>query len=55
MFVKHIEHQIATDDTSLEKALKNFYNTSNNVKLLEIKTPRLENNKILLNYFDFIS
>lgn len=51
----HIEHQIATDDTSLEKALKNFYNTSNNVKLLEIKTPRLENNKILLNYFDFIS
>ena len=51
----HIEHQIATDDISLEKALKNFYNTSNNVKLLEIKTPRLENNKILLNYFDFIS
>lgn len=51
----HIEHDLATDEKSLKKALKHFYDESNNAKLLEIKTPRLLNNKILLSYFDFIS
>jgi len=50
-----IEHQKVADEDSLKNALKNFYNTSNSVKLLELKTPRLENNKILLSYFDFIT
>ena len=38
-----------------KKELKTFYSPSNRPKLLEIKTPRLLNNKILIEYFDFIS
>jgi 2-succinyl-5-enolpyruvyl-6-hydroxy-3-cyclohexene-1-carboxylate synthase len=39
----------------LNKALGRFYMESERPKILEIKTPRLLNNNILLSYFDFIS
>ncbi|MEL6976482.1 MAG: 2-succinyl-5-enolpyruvyl-6-hydroxy-3-cyclohexene-1-carboxylate synthase, partial [Bacteroidota bacterium] len=39
----------------LEQALKTFYEAGDQAKILEIMTPRTLNNKILLDYFDFIS
>ncbi len=39
----------------LEAGFSEFYDASERPKILEIKTPRIENNKILLGYFDFIS
>jgi 2-succinyl-5-enolpyruvyl-6-hydroxy-3-cyclohexene-1-carboxylate synthase len=39
----------------LQNALVDFYEVSEKPKILEIKTPRLLNDKILLSYFDFIS
>lgn len=50
-----LEYSYASDEQSLVKALKDFYLTSKFPKILEISTPRLKNNKILLGYFDFIS
>ena len=49
------EYLVAEDQPKLKNILYNFYEKSNAPKLLEIKTPRLLNNKILLSYFDFIS
>ncbi|MBM1107423.1 2-succinyl-5-enolpyruvyl-6-hydroxy-3-cyclohexene-1-carboxylic-acid synthase [Aurantibacter crassamenti] len=45
----------ANDSSELENALKEFYLSSEKPKLLEIKTPSIINNQILLEYFDFIS
>lgn len=45
----------ASDEAQLSSALDTFYKSSNTPKILEIKTPRLLNDKILLSYFDFIS
>ncbi|WP_289644557.1 2-succinyl-5-enolpyruvyl-6-hydroxy-3-cyclohexene-1-carboxylic-acid synthase [Maribacter aestuarii] len=45
----------ATDEQSLRKELQSFYEVSDDPKLLEIFTPRLLNNKILMDYFHFIS
>ncbi len=39
----------------LEQALTTFYDNGKQPKILEIMTPRTLNNKILLDYFDFIS
>ncbi|MCK0145598.1 2-succinyl-5-enolpyruvyl-6-hydroxy-3-cyclohexene-1-carboxylic-acid synthase [Arenibacter sp. F26102] len=39
----------------LKNAFVDFYKESEKPKILEIKTPRLLNDKILLSYFDFIS
>lgn len=50
-----LEHRLASDEDSLQKALTNFYGPSSSPILLEIKTPRTLNDKILLAYFDFIS
>lgn len=50
-----LEYSYATDEESLTRALKDFYLISQFPKILEISTPRLMNNKILLGYFDFIS
>ncbi|WP_158977574.1 2-succinyl-5-enolpyruvyl-6-hydroxy-3-cyclohexene-1-carboxylate synthase [Cellulophaga sp. L1A9] len=50
-----ISHEAVENEKNLEKALINFYKSSKIPKLLEIKTPRFINNKILLSYFDFIS
>lgn len=43
------------DEVALVSALDNFYAKSDRPRILEIKTPRLLNDKILLSYFDFIS
>lgn len=50
-----IDYEQASDEDSLLMALNTFYEASDRSKLLEIRTPRLLNNKILMGYFDFIS
>lgn len=49
------EYISAADKKSLQAALSEFYVSSNMPKILEVHTPRLLNDKILLGYFDFIS
>jgi len=49
------EYENVSDNASLSKALKDFYTISDKPKLLEVQTPRLMNDKILLDYFRFIS
>lgn len=49
------EHAKVISSKQLEDGLKDFYMPSKKPKLLEICTPRLLNNKILLSYFDFLS
>jgi len=49
------EHITATNEVELEKSLQEFYSKSTKPKILEVATPRVLNNKILLGYFDFIS
>ena len=49
------EYLQAEDTTALQNALNEFYPTSESPKILEIHTPHLLNDKILLGYFDFIS
>ncbi|WP_299162949.1 2-succinyl-5-enolpyruvyl-6-hydroxy-3-cyclohexene-1-carboxylic-acid synthase [uncultured Eudoraea sp.] len=51
----NINHLEAVDKKTLNTALSTFYLPSNSPVLLEVKTPRLLNDKILLTYFDFIS
>ncbi|QCX00190.1 2-succinyl-5-enolpyruvyl-6-hydroxy-3-cyclohexene-1-carboxylic-acid synthase [Aggregatimonas sangjinii] len=41
--------------SDLNALLPNFFDKGTRPKLLEINTPRIQNNKILLGYFDFIS
>ncbi|MGB5369151.1 MAG: 2-succinyl-5-enolpyruvyl-6-hydroxy-3-cyclohexene-1-carboxylic-acid synthase [Flavobacteriaceae bacterium] len=48
-------YQVVSGAKELESTLDHFYSPSPQPQLLEIKTPRLLNNKILLAYFDFIS
>ena len=50
-----ISYQVATDADNLRQSFSSFYKSSNNPKLLEIKTSRILNDKILIGYFDFIS
>ena len=50
-----LDYYTATDDNSLQKELSEFFSASQTCKLLEIQTPRLLNNKILMDYFHFIS
>lgn len=50
-----ISYCSAENENELERQLETFFERSENPRLLEVKTPRLENNKILLRYFDFIS
>lgn len=50
-----LDYRVASSEEELEKALKSFFADSSSPQLLEIKTPRIENNKILLAYFDFLS
>ncbi|RRQ48799.1 2-succinyl-5-enolpyruvyl-6-hydroxy-3-cyclohexene-1-carboxylic-acid synthase [Maribacter algicola] len=51
----HIDYSTAKDGKSLQKVLKDFYKTADFPRLLEVQTPRLLNNKILTDYFHFIS
>ncbi len=50
-----LEHTRVTDRESLEAALALFYLPGDTCRVLEVCTPRLVNDKILLGYFDFIS
>ena len=49
------EYQSASDKTSLEAVLTDFFKLEKKPKLLEVFTPTELNNEILLGYFDFIS
>lgn len=49
------EYQSVKEKEDLEQVLSTFYEASDKPKILEIFTPRTLNNKILLDYFDFIS
>lgn len=48
-------YQKVDDGEQLKNGLTNFYDASDSPKILEVATPRLLNDKILLGYFDFIS
>ncbi|WP_435625495.1 2-succinyl-5-enolpyruvyl-6-hydroxy-3-cyclohexene-1-carboxylic-acid synthase [Flagellimonas sp.] len=49
------DYEKATNKKELPQQLKNFYSDSAKPRILEVFTPRTENDKILLDYFDFIS
>jgi len=46
------EYFTASDDKSLDESLENFYSEKGKPSILEIFTPTLENDKILLQYFN---
>jgi 2-succinyl-5-enolpyruvyl-6-hydroxy-3-cyclohexene-1-carboxylate synthase len=50
----HFDYTISTDTDSLESALNTFFNKSKYPKLLEIKTPRTLNDKVLKDYFKIL-
>ncbi|TKD66224.1 2-succinyl-5-enolpyruvyl-6-hydroxy-3-cyclohexene-1-carboxylic-acid synthase [Flavobacterium sp. ASW18X] len=50
-----LEYFSAADETTLLNNIDSFLDWENSPALLEIFTPTEENNKILLDYFDFIS
>lgn len=47
----HLDYAIASDDASLKKGLTKLYEQNERPIILEVFTPTLENNKLLLNYF----
>ena len=49
-----LEYCFSNSENELSKTLKPFFEESDKPKLLEIFTPRLLNDEILLNYFSFI-
>ncbi len=51
----NLGYQTVSDGEELLPRLRSFYQDSEVPQLLEIKTPRVINNKILMKYFDFIS
>jgi len=50
-----IDYLFSNSEKSLNFATSAFYEPSQRPKLIEVSTPRLMNDKILLGYFDFIS
>lgn len=48
----HFEYSAANDEAELQKQLADFYEASSRPKVLEIFTPRLENDHILKAYFN---
>ncbi|OGS71359.1 MAG: 2-succinyl-5-enolpyruvyl-6-hydroxy-3-cyclohexene-1-carboxylic-acid synthase [Flavobacteria bacterium RIFCSPLOWO2_12_FULL_35_11] len=48
----HFEYSAANDEAELQKQLANFYEAASHPKVLEIFTPRLENDDILKAYFN---
>lgn len=50
-----LEYEAVSNLDSLRKSLITFYQESEKPKLLEVFTPRLDNDQILLSYFDFLS
>ena len=49
-----LEYNNANSEEEIDRKLTDFFTNSERPKLLEITTPRLINDKILLNYFDFM-
>ncbi|WP_053977661.1 2-succinyl-5-enolpyruvyl-6-hydroxy-3-cyclohexene-1-carboxylic-acid synthase [Mangrovimonas xylaniphaga] len=49
-----LDYQTADNEEGLSAALADFYNESEQPKLLEIFTPSTVNDEVLLNYFKFI-
>ncbi|MGW9686088.1 2-succinyl-5-enolpyruvyl-6-hydroxy-3-cyclohexene-1-carboxylic-acid synthase [Flagellimonas sp. 2504JD1-5] len=49
------QYMKADNEIDLAMGLKSFYEKSNQPQILEVFTPHLKNDKILLDYFDFIS
>ncbi|MEX0288812.1 MAG: 2-succinyl-5-enolpyruvyl-6-hydroxy-3-cyclohexene-1-carboxylic-acid synthase [Flavobacteriaceae bacterium] len=50
-----LDYALAQNEKDLSDLLSEFYKKSERPKLLEIRTPRFRNDKILLTYFDFLS
>ncbi|MFK7949858.1 MAG: 2-succinyl-5-enolpyruvyl-6-hydroxy-3-cyclohexene-1-carboxylic-acid synthase [Saprospiraceae bacterium] len=52
----HLNYYQANSESTLAKALKSLYEKQENGRpaILEIQTPRLENDKVLKRYFEFI-
>lgn len=48
------DYKVAKDKTELDHQLESFYQVSKQPKLLEVFTPSRSNDKILLEYFNFI-
>ncbi|MEM5566328.1 2-succinyl-5-enolpyruvyl-6-hydroxy-3-cyclohexene-1-carboxylic-acid synthase [Psychroserpens sp. AS72] len=48
------EYVTAHNEQDLESALKSFHNKSKHPRLLEVFTPRTENDSLLLDYFKYI-
>jgi 2-succinyl-5-enolpyruvyl-6-hydroxy-3-cyclohexene-1-carboxylate synthase len=51
----NLEYTSADNEADLSENLATFYEKSEKPRLLEIFTPRITNNKILMDYFHFIS
>ncbi|MGH1388391.1 2-succinyl-5-enolpyruvyl-6-hydroxy-3-cyclohexene-1-carboxylic-acid synthase [Kordia sp.] len=51
----HFEYSTASDEVSLQTVLKTFYDESEQPKLLEVFTPRIENDGTLIDYFKFFN
>jgi len=49
-----IDYLSAKTDQQLKNKLENFYSESYRPKLLEIFTPRMINDEVLLKYFEFL-
>lgn len=49
-----LEYSKASNETELKASLKGYFNKSKKAKLLEVFTPRTENDSILLEYFNYI-
>ena len=49
------EYQAVSNSEVLKNSLADFFEESSAPRVLEVKTPRILNDKILLGYFDFIS
>jgi 2-succinyl-5-enolpyruvyl-6-hydroxy-3-cyclohexene-1-carboxylate synthase len=49
-----LDYTVVSDMEGLEKALNTFFNKSKHPKLLEIKTPRTLNDKVLKDYFKIL-
>ncbi|WP_456441610.1 2-succinyl-5-enolpyruvyl-6-hydroxy-3-cyclohexene-1-carboxylic-acid synthase [Psychroserpens sp.] len=50
----HFEYSKVSNETELSESLKGFFDISETPKLLEVFTPRIKNDSILLEYFNFI-
>lgn len=51
----HFDYETATDEATLKKALSTFYHESEKPKLLEVFTPRVDNDITLIGYFKFFN